>query len=41
MPEADREAKKAPLYHEKKLAIPAIPLVDEEGEEIVDSENDS
>lgn len=41
VPEADRDAHKTPLYHEKKLAIPGIPLVDEDGADVMDSENDS
>lgn len=41
VPEADRDLNARPIYHEKKLAIPAIPLIDEEGNEIVQSEEDS
>ena len=41
IPEADRDAHTTPIYHEKKKAIPGIPLVDEDGAEIVESEDDS
>ena len=41
VPEADRDAHQTPIYNEKKIAIPAIPLVNEDGEEIVESEDDS
>ena len=41
MPEADRDVHVTPIYNEKKCAIPAIPIVDEDGEEIVESEDDS
>ena len=38
VPEADRDAHTTPLYNVKKNAIPGIPLIDEDGEEIVESE---
>ena len=41
MPEADRDVHVRPIYNDKKIAIPAIPLINEDGEEIVESEDDS
>ena len=41
VPEADRDAHKTPLYHDKKLAIPGIPLVDEDGADVIESEDES
>ena len=38
VPEADRDVNKDPIYYQKKNAIFAIPLVDEEGNEV---ENES
>lgn len=34
VPEADREVNKKPIYFEKRKAIQAIPLIDEEGNEV-------
>ena len=36
VPEADRDVNKQPIYYEKKKAIPAFPIVDEEGKEVED-----
>ena len=41
VPEADRDVHVRPIYNDKKIAIPAIPLINEDGEEIVESEDDS
>ena len=38
VPEADSDVHVTPIYNEKKNAIPGIPLVDEDGEEIVESD---
>lgn len=34
VPEADRGVNKLPIYFEKKKAIAAIPVIDEDGEEV-------
>lgn len=36
VPEADRDKNLDPIYFVKKAAIPGIPLIDSNGEEIVD-----
>jgi len=36
VPEADRDKNRDPIYFVKKTAIPGIPLIDSDGEEIVD-----
>lgn len=36
VPEADRDKNSNPIYFVKKASIPGIPIVDSEGEEIVE-----
>ena len=39
VPEADRAINKAPIYNKKKTAIPGIPMIDEEGADILNGSN--
>ena len=38
VPEADRDKNKGPIYHQKKTAVEAIPIVDSEGNEMIDGQ---